>query len=217
MSRDFPPAYRDLASLLIWIFLLFVIGCSSSSTTSRAPIPITDGFHKSLPAKNSRIVVWGTHPSVTNMAITWLQKRGLTVVERARLKQVLDEQTVRLTHTPDDEAQVLKVGKLLGADMLVFLDASASQVTQANMNFSMFGGAGANVQGLYTPSVSVRGVNVETSEVNWTNHARYAQSIPNLDDALARLTCQALATAWSDNRHSTPATRSAQDCDVPTP
>jgi hypothetical protein len=151
------------------------------------------------------------------MAITWLQKQGLTVVERARLKQVLDEQTIRLTHTADDEAQVLRVGKLLGADMVVFFDASASQGTQANMNFSMFGGAGANFQGLYTPSVSVRGVNVETSEVTWTGHAHYAQPIPNLDDALARLTCQALATAWSDNRHGTPATRSNQDCTIQTP
>ncbi len=217
MPRRLPKRFNSQAAVLLASISLLSLTSCQDSTVVRAPIPITDGFHKSLPAKNNRIVVWGTHPSVTNMAITWLQKRGLTVVERARLKQVLDEQTVRLTHTQDDEAQVLKVGKLLGADMVVFLDASASQGTQANMNFSMFGGAGANVQGLYTPSVSVRGVDVETSEVTWTGHARYAQSIPNLDDALARLTCQALATAWSDNRHSTPATRSTQDCDVPTP
>ena len=144
--------------LCLAVSSLISLASCHSTASPRVPTSITDGFHKSLPAENSRIVVWGTHPSVTNMAITWLQKRGLTVVERARLKQILDEQTIRLTHTPDDEAQVLRVGKLLGADMVVFVDASASQGALANMNFSLFGGAGANVQGLYTPSVTVQSV-----------------------------------------------------------
>jgi hypothetical protein len=49
---------------------------------------------------------------------------------------------------------------------------------------------------LQSTSVSIRGVNVGTSEVTWSGTARYPQPVGGLDDALAKLTCQALATAW---------------------
>ena len=85
--------------------LLFFQGCTA--------YPITDGFHHSLPDSNARIVVWGNTSAVTGTATTWLQKRGLRVVERARLLQLFDEQRIRLTHTADDEGPILRVGKLL--------------------------------------------------------------------------------------------------------
>ena len=81
--------------------------------------PITDGFHHDLPQPNTRIVIWGNHPIVTGIATTWLQKRGLRVVERARLLQLFEEQHIRLTHTPDDEGPILRVGKILGAGMVL--------------------------------------------------------------------------------------------------
>ena len=94
----------------VWLISL-TVGC--------AQYPVTDGFHKTLPQQNTRAVVWGNHPAAAGTATTWLQKRGLTIVERARLQQVFDEQQIRLTHTPDDEAQVLRAGKLLGAEMVI--------------------------------------------------------------------------------------------------
>jgi hypothetical protein len=175
--------------------LLLASACSGSP----APKPldsIADGFHKTLPSANARIVVWGNHPAVANSAITWFQKHGLTVLERARLKQILDEQTVRLTHSSDDEAQVLRVGQLMGADLVAFFDTSSTQGTQANMSFSMFGAAGADFQSLYRLGVAVRGVHVESSEVTWSGSARFPQATASLDEALAQLTCQALNAAW---------------------
>ncbi|WHZ13507.1 MAG: hypothetical protein OJF52_000339 [Nitrospira sp.] len=65
---------------------------------------------------------------------------------------MFDEQTIRFTHTLDDEAQVLRVDKLLGADIAAFFDTSSSRGTQANMTFSMFGSGGANVQGFTSPA-----------------------------------------------------------------
>ncbi len=190
------PPFVSIARLGLGTLFLATLACSSPPSPA-AQTSVTDGYHKTLPPPNARIVVWGGHPAVTNTAITWFQKQGLTVVERARLKQILDEQTVRLTHTPDDEAEVLKVGKLLGADLVAFFDTSATQGTLANMNFSMFGGAGADFQPLYRLGVSVRGVQVESSEVTWSGSARLPQSTAGLDEALARLTCQALTAAWS--------------------
>lgn len=93
----------------LWLISLSV-GCTPLSW-----YPVTDGFHKTLPKQNTRAVIWGDHPAVAGTAATWLLKRGLTIVERARLQQVFNEQQIRLTHTPDDDAQVLRVGKLLGA------------------------------------------------------------------------------------------------------
>lgn len=58
----------------------------------------------------------------------------------------------RLTDMPDNEAQVLRVDKLLGADIAAFFDTSSGG-KQADMNFSIFGGA--NVQG-FTSQACVR-------------------------------------------------------------
>ena len=66
----------------------FLSGCA---LLPPSPIyPITDGFHHSLPQPNTRIVVWGNSPVVMGTATTWLQKRGLRIVERSsRLRKNL--------------------------------------------------------------------------------------------------------------------------------
>ncbi len=103
----------------------------------------------------------------------WLQKRGLTLVERARLQQVFQEQGIRLTYTPDREADLLRVGQLVGAQQVVFTEHT-----------------GYN-------SVSIRGVHVETAEVLWSGSAYWTDDVMGTtQEKLVRLTCQALATAW---------------------
>ena len=58
-------------------------------------------------------------------------------------------------------------------------------------------GGGGGSQTIYSGAVSVRGVDVETSEVLWTGNARYPQQTGGgPEDTLMKLTCQALATAW---------------------
>ena len=171
----------------VWLILL-IVGCAPR-------YPVTDGFHKTLPQQNTRAVVWGNHPAAAGTATTWLQKRGLTIVERARLQQVFDEQQIRLTHTPDDETQVLRVGKLLGAETVIFIDTSFQKELRSSFKVDSQGGEGGTVTE-YSASVSVRGVNVQTSEVAWSGTARYPKPISGIEDALTRLTCQALATAW---------------------
>jgi hypothetical protein len=168
-------------------------GCGILPTTQYA---ITDGFHHSLPPTNTRIVIWGNSAIVTGTATTWLQKRGLRVVERAKLLQLFEEQRIRLTHTADDEGPILRVGKLLGAGMVVFTDSSVSSGVVSNYSVNAYGGGGGSAI-VISASVSVRGVDVETSEVVWNGTARYPQQASaSPEDALAKLTCQSLATAW---------------------
>jgi hypothetical protein len=158
---------------ILTMALLLSFGALSGCATPQ--YPITAGFHHTLPQPNTRIVVWGNHPVVTGTATTWLQKRGLRVVDRASLMQIIEEQHIRLTHSPYDEAQILRVGKILDAGVVVF---TGSQST-------------------YGGTVFIRGVEVETSEVLWSGNARYPlQSRNSQEDNLTKLTCQALATAW---------------------
>ena len=110
--------------------------------------PTTDGFHHSLPPTNTRIVIWG--------------------------KQLFEEQRIRLTYTADDEGPILRVGKLLGAGMVVFTDVSITSGVVSDYSVSAYGGGGGSTT-VSSASVSIRGVDVETSEVVWNGTARYPQ------------------------------------------
>jgi len=186
MNTNKPQAQTLIMALLLSLGVLS--GCTI--------YPITDGFHHSLPQPNTRIVIWGNDPVVTGTATTWLQKRGLRVVERARLMQIFDEQHIRLTHSHDDEAPILRVGKILGAGVVIFIDGSATSGVQSSYSVNRYGGGGGS-QSVYSGAVSIRGVDVETSEVLWSGNARLPrQTGGSPEDALTKLTCQALATAW---------------------
>ena len=104
---------------LAYLFLLLP-GCASPI------LPVTNGSQSDLPDPGSTLVVWGQHKVAVGEAVTLLQTYGLRVVERARLQQVFDEQKIRLTHSSDDDAQLLKVGKLVGAGSIVFVDTESS-------------------------------------------------------------------------------------------
>ncbi len=176
-----------MTRVALWL-ISFTVGCTPM-------YPVTDGFHQTLPRQGNRAVVWGDHQAAVGMATTWLQKRGLTIVERARLQQVFNEQAIRLTHTPDDEAQVLRVGKLVGAETVVFIDTPFQKELRKSFTVNTAEAKGDEYTE-YSTSVSIRGVNVGTSEVMWSGTARYPRPVGGLDDALTKLTCQALATAW---------------------
>ena len=129
-----------------------------------------------LPTKQAKVVVWGNDTRTADSAMTWLQKRGLVVIERGALKLSLDEKSLDFSHTLEDEAMILRVSKEFGIKWVIFVD---------------------RVGELRAPMVAVRGVNVETHQVLWSGNARYTQySNQTPSDLLAKLTCQALATAW---------------------
>lgn len=197
-----------VASLLLYGCAGF--GAASSDRTNEGTwgnYPITDGFRNSLPKPGQRMVIWGGHPAATGSAINWLQRQGLRIVERAQLRKIFDEQHIQLTHTPDDEAQVLRVGKLLGADAVVFLDTpvtGGNRTSGGSFAYGNVGSSSLDSASVYSTSAWIRGVSIETGEVLWSATARYQESFANLDNVLALLTCHALATAWGYRQSGQP-------------
>ena len=175
-------------------FILWVPGC--------AIVPTSNGSQSDLPASGSTVVVWGQHKGAVGETVTLLQQWGLRIVERSRLQQVFDEQKVRLTYSTDDDAQILKVGKILGAGSIVFVETetSSSQTTQASVN--QYGGDFSSER-LTNASVSVRGVNVESGEVMWTGTAHYPRAINNPEAGIVYLARTAvlrgLCPAWKND------------------
>ena len=164
---------------------MLLVGCG------RTIHPLTEGFHLQIPEKGTRAVVWGNHEVAVGAAVTWLQRKRLRLVERARLHEVLKEQRVQLTHSPEDEADILRVGRLIGANWVVFIDTKMrsnerTAVTQYR--------ADAWVE--YHLSVTVRGVDVESGEILWSGRAHYPKGVNNPEAGIIYLTDNAFDRAW---------------------
>lgn len=154
----------------------FTIACGLMMVFFAGCVPVTDGFRQDLPAKDALTIVWGEDVSAVGMATTWLQKRGLSVLDRSLLYTNLETENVELMHTLKDEAVILQTAKKMDVQEVVFIDRGGDS---------------------RAPMISVRGVEVETGRVSWSGSARYAtfETRPT-KDALALLTCEALATVW---------------------
>jgi len=181
--------------LLMFTILAF-LHLSSFACAPLQPIPpIANGFHHALPNDQARLVVWGDHASAVDTATTWLMKRGYRVVERAKLDEVLREQKIYLTHTDEDHARLLQVGKLLGAKQVIFLDTNFSQHQGDDAFFNAYGGR-AGSHALYNIDVSIRGIDIESGEIQWTGTATYPGGIRNPEEGMGHLTRSALSKAW---------------------
>lgn len=159
--------WTTVASTTAAALLLFWAGCQAT--------PVADGFHTALPPPRTVVAVWGNHPTVTAAATTWLLQQGLVVLEQNQIQQVL-----AMEANPQapivKEVAVLNAAKSSGAKMLVFITHSGD---------------------VRAPMVSVRGIEVDNSQIMWSGHARYPDYVKRpFSDLLAGLTCQALATAW---------------------
>ncbi len=158
---------RTAIGNLAWLVLL--AACSHP--------PITDGFLSDPPKPGTPTIVWGDDPSAVGVATTWLQKRGLSVIERSTLAVDINPARTALAHTLLDEATILEAAKKLGVQEVVFVD---------------------NGGDYRAPMITVRGVQIESGRLHWSGSARY----PTFEtrppkDTVANLTCEALATAWN--------------------
>jgi len=179
-ARSFSRSMHCLRGWAVFSFLgcVFLPGCT------KVVYPVTTGSHAPYSEsenKPHRYVVWATHPALSAGIVQFLQVNRQIVVERSRLESVFTEQRLRLTHTADDEAQLLRVGKLIGAERIIFADHTI------NHSYLLFGGDGGDLV-----SVRVRAVDVESGEVKWSGSAWYPKSVANVEDGIARLTSRAI-------------------------
>lgn len=180
-SHDMIQRQGSVRVGLVWgtaVLLLLSIGCGGHIY----PVyPATSGFHapgdtfglghtvngRFTPSKPETVVIWSTnHPSqylnnpqVDHHLAGVLLRDGYTVVERARLQQIFDEQKVRLLHTSDREADVLRVGRIAGATLVIFVELQHEPFLDPEVK---------------SASVGIRGVHVETGQVRWSGTARMA-------------------------------------------
>ncbi len=196
----------SLCGLAVAILLStpMLIGCA------KTVYPVTTGYHvpitEEMLSKKYRVVVWGNHPAMANTIIGLVQQEGHSVVERARLQEVFNEQEIRLTHSPDDHADILRVGRLLGADRVIFAEVmERTHVGLGGGRKLNFGerlalsnpdhAALAQAITAYQVSVSVRGVDVETGEIEWSGTAHYPEPVGNPEQAVIMLVRVAMARA----------------------
>jgi hypothetical protein len=157
---------------------LILLGVVLAGCAEAPPMiyPVTIGSHvPGREEKKYRIVVWATDSSIASTITSAALSNGHTVVERTRLQEVFKEQTIILTHTSDDDAQILRVGKLLGANTVIFAEHSISTRKVV--------------------SVSVRAVDVETGEIIFSGSAYFRVPIKHPDASLSYLTTWALRRA----------------------
>jgi hypothetical protein len=157
--------------------------------------PITSGSHVSNRAKNQilRFMVTGNHSIATAEVQQILVRKGHTVVERNNLEAIQEEQRLRLRQTADHEADALHVGKLSGADRIVFVEAT---VRPARFGISLVPH--------YALSVTVRTANTETGQITWQGAASYSSPIADPDASMGSL------TAWAVRRAICPLEDGAQ-------
>ena len=198
---QFPPKHatasnakllRDVGVLcLVCVLPLLVISCA------HRVFPVTSGSH-ALPERGKpiakRVVVWSNHVIAGNHVIALAQQVGLVVVERARLQQIFDEQKIRLTHSPDDDTHILSVGKLIGADRVIFVELTEKSNMLSRAYVDQSSGF-ARSETVYHVSLALRCVDVETGEVRWSGTAQFPQAITNPDQAAVILADVAAARA----------------------
>lgn len=187
-----------LFRLVLCVFLgLVATACVAERRAGRivatgSHVPKADS-HK--PTEPLRWVVWGNHPGMVSWLVQRIIAEGQIVVERARIQEVLNEQKVILTQTADDEADILRVGKLLGATNILFAEATVRPEARHGIVVTpTFGGAGYSGT-VYHVSVAIRGVRVDTGEVRLSGTAQYTLPVNNPEEGIIYLTGAATARA----------------------
>lgn len=204
---------------------LVVTGCSqvpvvytitSGSHIRASETALANSQKPDQPKPTLRFVVWGNHQGAINAVIETLQQDGQRIVERARLQEIFDEQKISLTHGAEDDMNLLRVGRLAGADRVIFVETTerTESLTPSpsvlQRTFLALEAGGAAQQGrdplylktprpdpvtVYRPSVTVRAVRIDTGEIIWSGSSTVSQAVNDPEVTIAILTRAAMHRA----------------------
>jgi len=172
---------RALQVVLMVMVLLSLAGCGSDTF-----YPITSGSHARVDSFGhasgpNRFIIWSNNPAAQQFLTGEMLFLGHTVVERARLDQLFDEQHIILRHTPEDAGNILRVGRLVGASHVIFIRVDFDEYDKQS-----------------PVSVSVRNVGVESGEIVWSGYAYSTKRVASHDEAAQKM------TSWAVNRAMCP-------------
>ncbi|MBA2486990.1 MAG: hypothetical protein H0V35_13045 [Nitrospira sp.] len=174
--------------MIVYAILLSTAGCRGYAFVET---PTTDGFHSKLPSPYTRAVVWGGRPDTIQSASTWLLKKGILVVDQTKVLQAAADQKVSLTGYQYIETDVLRMAKLVGARLVVFSNAEVGSWDALDWSAGF-----PRSQRVYSATISLRAVDVNTGEIEWSGKAQSTERFGNIEEGVSLLTCHALATAW---------------------
>ena len=190
-------ASRPFASIICIAIALICAACGAERRQVRV---ITNGSHvlalDSTKAKvPQRYVVWGNHEAMVGFIMQEIIKDRAVAIERAYLQEVINEKAIKLTNTSDDDAEILRVGRSIGADHIIFGNATVRPEPRSGAVVSPTMGAIGYSGNVYHLSVSVRSVQVETGEVRWSGMAQFNLPINDPENGLVMLTRFAVSRA----------------------
>ena len=174
--------------MFVGTLLLATAGCRGYAFVET---PMTDGFHSKLPSPYTRAVVWGGRSDTIQSASTWLLKKGILVVDQTKVLQAAADQKVSLTGYQYVETDVLRMAKLVGARLVVFSNAEVGSWEALDWSAGF-----PRSQRVYSATVALRAVDVNTGEIEWSGRAQSTERFSNIEEGISLLTCHALATAW---------------------
>ena len=187
-ARGFALPQLACQALCSFLLAFLITGCKSYSTIET---PITDGYHSKLPTPYTRAVVWGTRSDTVQSVSTWLLKKGILVVDQTKLLQVAADQKVSISGYQYVETDVLRTAKWVGARLVVFANAEVGSWEV----MGMVSGLPRSMR-VYAGTISLRAVDVNTGEIEWSGKAQSSERFGNLEEGISQLACHALATAW---------------------
>lgn len=174
VSRQFITWTLPPASLLAVILIL--AGCVSKRPPTGVHFPITNGFHSRLPTEQERILIWG-EPLLNNVAQEWLQSHHYSYILA----------TPKNVPPALSREAILALTAELGADFVLILER---EELKTGTLIESHCGARFNV------SVTVHGLTRLSRETAFHGSAYYPHCVERTHEVIAKLTCQALATAW---------------------
>src|SRR5438309_4459490 len=134
---------RDAVRMLLLVGLILLTGCATTPPARLCPVAY--GSHGPLNKSfglHHRFVVWGidrfvgpVSPAVMSAVMETLQRVGHTVIEDARFEEVYNEHVRQHTYGFDD-ATVVRVGKLVGADSILFVVTERGDRKSTRLNSS---------------------------------------------------------------------------------
>ena len=159
------------------------------------------------------MAVWGAGHAEAQAAVAeWLQKRGLIIIGRHTMQQMLNERLHEHGNRPPDEKVLLQAAGSLGADLLVFVDTSRIAMPPNHQATDP-----DDSSGFHSTSVLIRGVDVKTGDVEWMAQASYSPTSGENDGIFVNLACQALATTWGFRPAGYHEVSSSDMCEAHTP
>jgi hypothetical protein len=183
-----PRTFARFALSCAVLIALQTWGCKSYSALET---PITDGYHSKLPTAYTRAVVWGSRPDTVQSVSTWLLKKGILVVDQTKLMQAAADQKVSISGYQYLETDVLRTAKLVGARLVVFANAEVGSWEVLGRYYLL-----PRTMKVYSGTISLRAVDVNTGEIEWSGKAQSVERFNNLEEGISQLSCHALATAW---------------------